>query len=70
MKTVPDRYDHIVGVDTHARTHTYAILSTATGEAIDQQTFPASPTGNKLAVAWLIRCAPGLILAAVECTST
>lgn len=31
MPIVADEYAHVIGVDTHARTHTYVILDTRTG---------------------------------------
>lgn len=33
---------NIVGVDTHARTNTYAILAAATGQVMGTATFPTS----------------------------
>jgi transposase len=31
MAVVAERYDHGVGADTHARTHTYAVVAAKTG---------------------------------------
>ena len=31
MATVAERYAHVVGIDTHARTHTYCIIESRTG---------------------------------------
>ena len=45
MSTVRDEYTNIVGVDTHARTNTYAILAAATGQVMDTATFPTSAPG-------------------------
>jgi transposase len=33
---VADVYRYVVGVDTHAATHSYAIVTAATGALIDQ----------------------------------
>ena len=33
MSSVADHYDHVVGVDTHARTHTYVVLEAGTDAA-------------------------------------
>ena len=58
MSAVREHYVNIVGVDTHARTNTYAILVAATGEVVDISTFPTSPPGLKRAIAWIDRCSP------------
>lgn len=70
MAIIADTYDHIVGVDTHARTHTYCVVSTKTGAVIDTATFPASPAGINRALTWVTRRAPGTVFAAVEGTSS
>lgn len=31
MTIVAEKYAYVIGIDTHARTHTYAIVATATG---------------------------------------
>lgn len=61
-----DEYTHVIGVDTHARTHTYVILDTRTGGIVDTATFPTSPPGLARALAWLDRRASAGRLAAVE----
>ena len=55
MTMVADRYGYVVGVDTHARTHTLALVRTATGREVDVRTFPATPSGHGRASAWLQR---------------
>ena len=50
MSAVRDQYTNIVGVDTHARTNTYAILAAATGQVMDTATFP---TGNRSQPCWI-----------------
>lgn len=71
MNTVRDEYTTIVGVDTHARTHTYALLQAASGLVMDTATFPASPTGLTRAIAWIDRRrAPGRTLLAIEGTNS
>lgn len=52
--TVADLYRCVVGVDTHAATHSYAIV-TASGALIDQATFPTSPAGLRRARDWIGR---------------
>lgn len=54
MNIVAHQYEHVIGVDTHARTNTFAILS-AGGEHIDTATFPNTAAGNARAIAWAHR---------------
>lgn len=70
MTTIADTYDHIVGVDTHARTHTYCVICAKTGAVIDTATFPASAPGINRALTWVARRASGTVFAAVEGTSS
>ncbi|MCG2621237.1 IS110 family transposase [Arthrobacter sp. I2-34] len=71
MSTVRDEYTNIVGVDTHARTNTYAILSAASGQVIDTATFPTNPSGLQRAIAWINRRSePGKTLVAIEGTNS
>lgn len=70
MPIVAEQYSYVIGVDTHARTHTYAVIETITGRLIGHATFPASPPGIRRAVGWITRVAPGEVLAAVEGTSS
>lgn len=62
MSIVADQYTYIVGVDTHARTHTYAVL-TSGGRLIDQQEFPTQPAGLDRALDWIGRRTDGDISA-------
>jgi transposase len=67
MSAVREKYTNIVGVDTHARTNTYAILVAATGEVVDTATFPTSTPGLKRAIAWIDRRSePGRTLVSIE----
>lgn len=43
--TVADLYRYIVGVDTHAATHSYAVVRAPSGAVVDQATFPTTPAG-------------------------
>jgi len=45
MSIVADHYRTIVGVDTHAATHTYAVIEAPSGKLLDQKTFPTTPAG-------------------------
>lgn len=58
MTIVADSFRYVVGVDTHAATHTFTILD-ASGRIIDQQTFPTSSAGLSRAVSWLGRRVEG-----------
>ena len=51
--TVGDIYRYVVGVDTHAATHSYAIIEAPSGGLIDHNTFPTSPAGLRRALASL-----------------
>jgi transposase len=45
----------VVGVDTHAATHTFAVLEALTGAVVDQATFPTTAAGLERALNWLRR---------------
>lgn len=70
MTIVAEEYDHVMGVDTHARTHTYAIVDTSTGACTATQSFPTTAAGIGRAIAWMTRTTNGNVLAAVEGTSS
>lgn len=54
MVTLAKLYAFVVGVDTHAKTHTYSVL-TAEREHIDTATFPNTRPGRSRAIAWVGR---------------
>lgn len=56
---VAHAHPFVVGVDTHARNHTIAILIASTGELVAREEFPATQTGLKRAVAWAARRTDG-----------
>ena len=68
MTIVAEKYDYVIGIDTHARTHTYAIISTRTGARQGCQAFPVTAAGMNRAVAWIRRNTDGQVLAAAEGT--
>lgn len=71
MTIVAEHYDYVVGVDTHARTHTYTALAAGTGAVLDTATFPTTTAGTTRAIAWIHRRTHhGSVLAAVEGTSS
>ena len=55
MSIVADSHPFVVGVDTHARNHVYAILAPATGALLDIREFPTSGAGINRALAWVAR---------------
>lgn len=72
MSIVAEVYNFVVGVDTHARTHSFAVVSSA-GRLVDQAQFPTSAAGLVRAVDWIGRRTQGNIshtLIAVEGTSS
>lgn len=56
MTIVAHTHPYVVGVDTHARTHTFAILAAPTGELIATGQFPATTAGMDRAIARAARC--------------
>jgi transposase len=70
MTIVAAEYDHVIGVDTHARTHTYAIVAADTGRVIDTATFPTSPAGLARATGWIRRRRTAATLVAIEGTGS
>lgn len=56
---VAHTHPFIIGVDTHARTHTYAVL-TAAGEHLGTETFPNTAAGRSRAISWAARRASGV----------
>lgn len=68
MSMVSEKYDDVIGIDTHARTHTYAAVHTRTGAREHCEAFPVTPAGMRRAIAWLRRSSTGEVLAAVEGT--
>ncbi|WSG09845.1 IS110 family transposase [Micromonospora sp. NBC_01739] len=50
MAIVADQYDFVIGVDTHAASHTLALITAGTGALGQQAQFPTSPSGLRRAV--------------------
>ncbi|MGP4013722.1 IS110 family transposase [Streptomyces sp. 4N124] len=51
---VAHAHSFVIGVDTHAKTHTYAVLA-ANGEHLDTETFPNTHAGRARAISWVGR---------------
>jgi len=69
MSIVAEKYDYVIGIDTHAKTHTYAIINAKNSAIIETKTFPTHPAGRTRALAWITHYT-GLLLAAVEGTGS
>ena len=59
MTIVAHAHPFVIGVDTHARSHTIAILVSATGEPIATEQFPSTAAGMDRAIAWVARRTAG-----------
>ena len=59
MPSVSEVYRFVVGVDTHAKVHQYAILDAGTGHVLDEAGFPTTGPGLARAVAWIGRRTAG-----------
>jgi transposase len=66
---VSQHYDHVIGVDTHAKTHTLMVVD-KNGAVGLSATFPTDSQGLKRAHTWMLKNAPGKILAAMEGTGS
>ncbi|MDO2935976.1 IS110 family transposase [Paeniglutamicibacter sulfureus] len=55
LSIVSHSHPFVVGVDTHARNHVYAILDAANGALLDTQSFPTTAAGINRAIAWVAR---------------
>ncbi|MFJ2145350.1 IS110 family transposase [Glutamicibacter sp. NPDC087831] len=55
LSIVSHCHPFVVGVDTHARNHVYAILDSSIGALLDTQSFPTTATGINRAIKWVAR---------------
>lgn len=71
MNIVAEQYAHVVGVDTHAKTHTFSVLAASTGAVVRTETCLTTGIGLSRAVEWIRRRTPtGNVLVAIEGTSS
>jgi transposase len=70
MPIVAESFTHVIGVDTHARQHAYALIDAATGKLLEEQSFPTSPAGVSRALAWVHRRGGERVAVAVEGTGS
>lgn len=66
MTIVAELFNFVVGVDTHAVTHTYSVVDGRTGAERQRATFPTSPAGLSRAVSWIQHHSTGKVLVVVE----
>ncbi len=55
MIPIAQTRSYVIGVDCHARTHTYAVINARTAEQIDCQQFPTTRAGLDRAIEWVGR---------------
>jgi transposase len=55
MPIVAEQYTFVIGVDTHAATHSLALVIAATGAVVDEAVFPNTPLGLDRALSWITR---------------
>lgn len=73
MSIVADTYRFIVGVDTHAKTHQFAIIAAPTGQILAEAEFATNAAGLARATTWVGRRTGGdldAVLVSVEGTGS
>ena len=55
LSIVAHSHPFVVGVDTHARNHVFAVLDATNGALLDTQSFPTSAAGINRAIKWVAR---------------
>lgn len=71
MAIIAEEFAFVVGVDTHARSHTLTAVHSGTGAVVDTAAFPASTAGMDRAIAWIRRrTGEETVFAAVEGASS
>lgn len=59
MSIIAQLFTFVVGVDTHARNHVYAVICASTGRHLDTREFPTTTAGIKRAMTWVGRHTSG-----------
>jgi len=68
---VSEEYELVIGVDTHAATHTFAVVAGSTGAVLDHAVFPTNPAGLERAKGWIARrCGDARTLVVIEGTGS
>lgn len=55
MPIVAEKYQFVIGVDTHAASHAFAVVAAVNGSVRSQEEFPATTAGVSRATAWVAR---------------
>lgn len=55
LSIVAHSHPFVVGVDTHARNHVYALMDASNGALLDTQDFPTTAAGINRAIKWVAR---------------
>lgn len=68
MPIVAEKYQFVIGVDTHAVSHAFAVVDAVHGSVTSQEEFPATTAGLSRAAAWVARRAgqPDVVLVVIE----
>lgn len=68
MSMVAEQYPFVIGVDTHAASHSFAVIAAVSAAIVDPADFPTRPAGLSRATAWAARRAgmPTAALVVVE----
>ena len=68
MPIIAEEYQFVIGVDTHAASHAFAVVTAVNGAVISQDEFPATSAGVSRAAAWVARrsAQPDDVLVVVE----
>lgn len=53
MSIVAEAWPYVIGVDTHAKHHSYAIVATGTGVVMAERSFPVTTAGMRRAMSWM-----------------
>lgn len=56
---VSEKYAFVISVDTHAATHSFALVTGGTGAVLDHREFPTTATGLPRALSWVERAVDG-----------
>lgn len=72
MTIVAHSRPFVIGVDTHAKTHTYAVTDATNGQLLGCEQFPTTSKGIARAIAWAGRLSAGeaTSLWSIECIAT
>jgi transposase len=66
MTIVSEVFTHVIGVDTHAKTHTFAIVKIEGDALVDTAVFPTTKAGLSRGLGWVSRRTPDSRLLVVE----